>query len=75
MEDRMFQSILSHPRSYSISVLGAVALWGVVLEHERGFRAQYASPLWLTKKVGPKHALREIERDYGIPLREEWVEP
>lgn len=33
-------------------VLGQVALWGVVWEHERGYRAQYARPVKFVEARG-----------------------
>ena len=32
------------PTGYDLFVLGEVALWGHVIEHERGYRAEYAYP-------------------------------
>jgi hypothetical protein len=45
------------------AVYGTVALWGVVVEHSRGYRAQYAYPqhLWCRDK----ETARELSRLYG----------
>jgi hypothetical protein len=45
-------------------VVGAVALWGVIVEHEEGWRAQHARPLALLDRV----ALGRVADRYGIPL-------
>lgn len=45
-------------------VFGQVAMWGTVIEHRRGYRAQFACPLNL---VTPDDAdLGEIRKYYGI---------
>lgn len=62
-------------------VLGAVALWGTVIEHERGYRAEYAYPLglwvppiWreLYPQVEAIH--RALGERYRIPVVYEWEE-
>jgi hypothetical protein len=53
--------------TYSV-VYGKVALWGRVIEHERGYRAQYAYPLELW--VYPDYQCVKL-RDYGVPTHEE----
>jgi hypothetical protein len=58
---------------------GEVALWGGVVEHERGYRAEYAYPLrliWTAPCVMPGFPraegairfLRDIAELYGVPL-------
>lgn len=39
---------IPHDATFSNVVVGNVALWGVVIEHEQGYRAQYAYPVDLT---------------------------
>jgi hypothetical protein len=45
-------------------VVGAVALWGRVVEHEWGYRAQYARPMALLEGVG----VEAVADAYGIPV-------
>jgi hypothetical protein len=52
-------------------VVGAVALWGVVYRHERGYRAQYGYPQQPLVVVGPKRdGVRRIaealSQNYGV---------
>jgi len=49
-------------------VAGAVRLWGVVLVHEIGYRAQFAYPecLWCPRNLDPV-LMMELEGTYGIP--------
>jgi hypothetical protein len=57
------------------SVYGKVALWGRIIEHERGYRAQYAYPLELW--VYPDYHCVKL-RDYGVTTHEErppWYVP
>jgi hypothetical protein len=49
---------------YERHVIGAVALWGRVVEHETGYRAQHARPVALLEGYG---AQRVADR-YGVPL-------
>lgn len=51
-------------------VVGEVALWGEVIEHEQGYRARYAYParLWVRPRVRNAHEVaRELGRTYGVP--------
>ena len=52
------------------SVIGQVYLWGRVIEHERGYRAQYAYPKCLvwTEERGLGQQLADV---YGIPYVED----
>jgi hypothetical protein len=50
--------------------VGEVALWGRVIEHENGFRAQYAYPVALTVTSRREHTARVVALAYGIPV--EW---
>jgi hypothetical protein len=62
-----------HWATYS-AAYGKVALWGRIVEHERGYRAQYAYPLELWVYPGYHIKLR----DYGVPAYEErppWYVP
>lgn len=49
------------------AVIGEVWLWGRVIEHERGYRAEYAYPkrLWLLSSS--QAVVRELELAYGVP--------
>jgi hypothetical protein len=49
---------------YARHVIGAVALWGRVVEHETGYRAQHARPIALLEGYG---AWRVADA-YGVPL-------
>ena len=53
--------------STGVMVMGQVALWGRVIEHETGFRAQYAYPLTLEHvSVLGERDLRSLRERYGI---------
>lgn len=62
-------------------VFGPVALWGDVVEHERGFRASFARPLWLD--IHPRHqdnpaakeALQRLFKIYGLTEMPEFMRP
>jgi hypothetical protein len=45
---------------------GKVALWGHVLEHEIGYRAQYAYPLEIV--AGPEHLRTQLRNLYGCEV-------
>jgi len=58
-------------------VLGEVGLWGRVIEHEHGFRAEYAYPIRLVwpktmpgfpRPMGELRRLQALAETYGIPL-------
>lgn len=61
-------------------VMGRVALWGDVIEHQRGYRAQYAKPLslgWVEEKYkrqwfnfNGKAALRRSLKLYKVPYED-----
>lgn len=44
-------------------VIGQVALWGTIIEHELGYRAQYAYPLMIDLSVVPPMP------GFPVPLR------
>lgn len=50
------------------AVIGKVALWGKVIEHALGFRAEYAYPLelWIPDTLYP--FLEELHHLYGVPI-------
>jgi hypothetical protein len=61
------------------TVLGEVGLWGVVIEHAHGYRAEYAYPIRLVLRMpkrmpgfpapgGETARLQAIATTYGIPL-------
>jgi hypothetical protein len=49
---------------YERHVIGAVALWGRVVEHEWGYRAQHARPVALLEGYGAER----IAETYGVPV-------
>jgi hypothetical protein len=49
--------------------IGAVALWGRVLEFEHGYRAQYAYPQELIFLGGDGQLAAEVGQLYGVPVR------
>jgi hypothetical protein len=49
---------------YARHVIGAVALWGRVVEHETGYRAQHARPIALLDG----YEARRVADAYGVPL-------
>jgi hypothetical protein len=48
--------------------LGRLALWGRIVEQERGWRGQYAYPLDLTVLSGTGEMERDLREDYGIAV-------
>lgn len=54
--------------SVEAMAIGRVALWGTVVEHERGYRAQYAKPLSFDQIVGfckePDALLADLRKRY-----------
>jgi hypothetical protein len=53
------------PNAWPI-VCGAVVMWGVILIHQHGYRAQYAKPIALLD-TGPASGLAEVGEDYAVP--------
>lgn len=55
---------------YCIRVVGRVALWGEVIEHERGYRAEFAKPIAFDQMFGypilPGRRLRKLRELYGL---------
>lgn len=52
-------------------VIGRVALWGEVIEHEDGYRAEYAKPLTIEYHLGKprsKSEMNQLRSTYGLPL-------
>lgn len=50
-------------------ILGEVALWGTLVEHEDGFRAQYAYPTRLfVSKDFSVHKATKLSEAYGVPV-------
>ena len=56
------------------SVIGSVAMWGEVIEHQRGWRSEYAAVQSITKINGnvsfrSKHSLLlELREKYGCAV-------
>lgn len=48
--------------------IGRVSLWGRIVEHERGWRAQYAYPYALTVKSPSAYVAEHIRRDYALDV-------
>jgi len=50
-------------------IAGAVNLWGSVIEHDEGYRAEFAYPkeLWVNKEFDATMILR-LEEAYGVPV-------
>lgn len=53
-----------------IEVIGKVALWGRIAEHEHGYRAQFAYPLSFVYCTEPK-LLHKLGTQYGVPIEED----
>lgn len=54
---------------YTESVIGTVALWGRVMEHARGYRAEFAYPLRLWMRyIVPKRCGEVLAEEYGVPV-------
>lgn len=51
------------------TVAGAVNLWGTVIEHDAGYRAEFAYPkeLWMPDDADPALIMR-LEETYGVPV-------
>ncbi len=47
-------------------VLGRVAIWGDIIEHEKGYRSQYAYPIKLIEFPGQDWAA--LGKEYGVPV-------
>ena len=49
-------------------VLGHVELWGSVVEHDRGYRAQYVQPITFIRAWGydPDRILREVQSQWRV---------
>ena len=52
------------------TVIGQVYLWGHIVEHEHGYRAQYAYPKCIVYTGKPENGLLLAEQ-YGIPYEED----
>ena len=49
------------------AVAGQIALWGFVIEHERGWRAERARPVSLALPEDAHPRVRLAQRRYGLP--------
>ena len=63
------QAALEHARGLDRAVVGEVELWGKIVEHEHGYRAQYARPhaLWLPL-VPDAPSTNLALHHYGLPV-------
>jgi hypothetical protein len=50
------------------SVLGEVSLWGKVVVHKHGYRAQYGYPRRLWVATGTSESLKSALKVYGVPV-------
>ncbi|MDO8475041.1 MAG: hypothetical protein Q7W02_02400 [Candidatus Rokubacteria bacterium] len=60
------------PRLPGVVVVGQVALWGKIVEHERGWRASAAYPRHLYALTDDPMVAETLRERYGIPV--EWGE-
>jgi hypothetical protein len=53
---------------YPVTVVGEVDMWGLVMEHERGYRAQYARPRAFLEAKGrnSEAALAELRSCFDV---------
>ena len=51
--------------------IGPVSLWGRLIEHEKGYRAQYAYPYALTLETPDENVARIIRGEYAVDV--EWA--
>jgi hypothetical protein len=58
---------------FDSSAWGQVSLWGRVIEHERGYRAQYAYPYAITVQSLDERVARVIRDGYAVDV--EWQAP
>lgn len=51
-----------------LQVWGAVAMWGRVIEHEKGYRSEWAKIVYIKEVNGKqtKHTLSELRERYGV---------
>ena len=55
------------PAGYGLSIAGKVALWGKVIEHEKGYRAEFAYPYELYVPVN-RDILFSGLGEYDVPI-------
>lgn len=57
-----------HSKQIPELILGEVYLWGKIIEHRHGYRAQYAYPKKLIhdKRFNNLESIKELSRNYGI---------
>ncbi len=73
IEPRELLPQVCHP-GLDVYVLGVVMLWGRVVQHGQGYRAEYARPLRLlttpplARTTGIRTLLDAVATRYGIPL-------
>jgi hypothetical protein len=61
--------VLGAYASSGVSVaLGKVALWGRLIEHEKGWRGQYAYPLDTRVLHASAEAVRDLAEQYAVPV-------
>lgn len=62
---------ISYSRGYENSAVGRVKLWGQIIEHELGYRAEFSKPIEILavrwRKInGEMGCVKEIAKRYGI---------
>jgi hypothetical protein len=55
-----------HEREKQDTVFGAVHLWGRLIEHQNGWRAQFAYPAFLCTQSG--FSARALQKAYGVEV-------
>lgn len=70
MQEAMFESIIYHGRPGCVPwrpfAIGTVALWGEVIEHEEGYRAEFAKVMSINRLIGEGGNLDELRALYGV---------
>lgn len=52
-------------------IIGQVNLWGTIVEHTKGYRAQFAYPKMFFGSIGLGETASAVAENYGVPLVEE----
>ena len=67
LSERVLRALADDFR-YPVTVVGEVDMWGLVMEHEHGYRAQYARPRAFLKAKGrnAEAALAELRSCFDV---------
>lgn len=69
-------SAIEHSLGLPNHVFGEVSLWGEIIEHEKGYRAEFAAIKSLDGIMsGDKEALEELRKFYGVSGRDDLTPP